>query len=241
VEQQVSLADIAPTALDWAGIDASEGTEGRSLMHLIDGSDERDSTAYAEVWFHDRAALSRYLRRSVDSGELTGGGYETFLNQRIVRTSRYKYSRRGSELDPGDWAASDGEFVRACHEKLLSRVADQDLAREHVRQLRDGNLTRNELAAELATRNLEREALYDLAADPREEVNLLVLAGALARMGVVHPAAEIARELAAVMADIEPTGDLMSTRRTGESVTNRPTEDGLVRVESRLRDLGYID
>jgi hypothetical protein len=239
IDRQVSLADLAPTLLDWAGIDPEPGTCGRSLLGLVDGSDSRDSTVYAEVWYHNRAALSRYLRRSLATGCLGDEGYETFLNQRIVRTSRYKYSRRGSELNTADWAASDVEFVRACHEKLLSRVTDPVLAAEYVRQLRDGVRVREELAADLISRNPDREALYDLEADPYEEVNLLVLARSLARLGRSHPATGVARELAETMDEIDPP----DTRPRGTSVppTVKDPNGSLARVETRLRDLGYID
>jgi arylsulfatase A-like enzyme len=239
IDRQVSLADLAPTLLDWAGIDPEPGTSGRSLLGALDGSDDRDSTVYAEVWFHDRAALSRRLRRSLSAGCLSDGGYETFLNQRIVRTPRYKYSRRGSELDTADWAAGDVEFVRACHEKLLSRVADPTLAAEHVRQLRDGVRTREQLAADLVGRSSDREALYDLQADPREEVNLLVLARSLARLGHAHPATRPAGELAAIMSEIDPPDT--TPRAAAAAGVDADLDGGLARVEARLRDLGYID
>jgi choline-sulfatase len=236
VEQQVSLADLTPTVLDWAGIDAEDGVQGRSLLPLIDGEEFADSTAYAEVWFHSRAELSRYLRRSIAAGGLLGDGYDTFLNQRIVRTPRFKYSRRGSELTAEDHAAADADYVRACHECLLSRLADPIVAAEHTRELRDGTRTRAGLAEDLAGRNLDREALYDLRADPHEEVNLLVLAGSLQRLGIDHPGPRIAAELAAAMDEID--------RADGAPVPQTVPAGagaGLARVEARLRDLGYIE
>jgi hypothetical protein len=239
IGQQISLADLAPTLLDWAGIPAQPGVEGRSLLGLLDGSDARDSTAYAEVWFHDRAALSRYLHDSLAVGELRGQGYDTFINQQVVRTPRYKYSRRGGELNAADRNASDAEFVRACHEKLLARVADSTLALEHVRQLRDGSRTREQLIADLVTRNPAREALYDLSADPYEQVNLLVLARSLERIGVSHLATTVARELAATMSSIDPP-DWAACADQGQPVL-AGSDENLMRVEARLRDLGYID
>jgi arylsulfatase A-like enzyme len=250
IDQQVSLADLTPTLLDWAGLDPQdEQIDGRSLLGLLDGADHRDSRAYAEVWFHDRAALSRHLRRSLAAGGLLADGYDTFLNERIVRTPRHKYSRRGSELTDADHAASDVEFVRACHEKLLSRVPDRALADEHVRQLRDGARTRDQLAADLAARNPDREALYDLRADPREEVNLLVLARSLAWIGRSHPAVVVAGELAAVMDEIDGRdgGCTTGACAMGAGAGGRApapgdlADEGLARVEARLRDLGYID
>jgi arylsulfatase A-like enzyme len=238
VEQQVSLADVNPTVLDWAGIDPEDGVQGRSLLGLIDGEEHAESTAYAEVWFHSRAELSQYLRRSIAAGGLLGDGYYTFLNQRIVRTPRWKYSRRGSELTAADWAAGDADFVRACHGRLLAQQADPILAAEHARELRDGTRTRAGFAEDLAGRNADREALYDLRADPHEEVNLLVLASSLRRLGVNHPAAGVAAVLAALMDEIDRAdpGPLAHAVPAGAG-----HGDGLARVEARLRDLGYIE
>src|SRR5207244_2352672 len=84
VETQVSLADVAPTIADWAGIDPPEGTEGRSLLPLLQGAELEESLAYAEVWFHDRLALGRYLKRCLAAGELLAEGYETFPCERAV-------------------------------------------------------------------------------------------------------------------------------------------------------------
>jgi arylsulfatase A-like enzyme len=235
INKQVSLADLAPTVLDWAGLDADEGTQGRSLLGLLEGTDDSDSTAYAEVWFHDRAALSRHLRRALATGGLPAEGYETFLNQRVVRTRRYKYSRRGSELAASDWGAPVAEFVRAAHEKLLSRVPDPAIAAEHVRQLRDGRWTREQIAADLEARNPDRQALYDLTNDPLEEVNLLVLARSLARVGEEHAAPAIALELGAIMDTIDTGAPAPS------STPPVPAGSDLARVVGRLRDLGYVD
>jgi arylsulfatase A-like enzyme len=235
IDSQVSLADLAPTVLDWAGLDPEEGTQGRSLLGMLEGTDHSDSTAYAEVWFHERAALSRYLRAALATGQTPADGYETFLHQRIVRTPRYKYSAQGSGLEASDWAAPDVEFVRAAHEKLLSRLPAPAIAAEHVRQLRDGTWTREQLAADLEARNLDRRALYDLRHDPHEEVNLLVLASSLARIGERHPAPAIARELGAVMDAIDESAVALSSAPAASAGSD------LARVESRLRDLGYID
>jgi arylsulfatase A-like enzyme len=240
VEQQVSLADVPPTVLDWAGIDPEDGVQGRSLLSLIDGEEVADSTAYAEVWFHSRSELSRYLRRSIAAGGLLGEGYNTFLNQRIVRTPRFKYSRRGSELTAADHAAADAEFVRACHERLLAQQADPVLAAEHARELREGTRTRAGLAEDLAGRNPDREALYDLRADPHEEVNQLVLARSLQRLGIAHHAPGIAAELAAAMDEIDPA-DAGPPAEAVPARVGAGTGDGLGRVEARLRDLGYIE
>ena len=62
-----------------AGVDPPEGTEGRSLLPLLRGEESDDSLAYAEVWFHDRLVLGRYLKQCLATGALLPEGYETFL------------------------------------------------------------------------------------------------------------------------------------------------------------------
>lgn len=235
-DRQVSTVDIGPTVLDWAGIDPEPDVQGRSLLAMLDGDDQRDSTAYAEVWYHDRSALSAYLRRSLGTGGLARDGYDTFLAQRILRTPRFKYSRRGSDLSDADLRGSDASFAEALYEKLLGRVPDTAVASELMRQLREGVRTRSQLASDFEHRNPDREALYDLRADPREEVNLLVLARALAVAGHESEAPAVAAELAAAMDAVEA-----DTSADGAPAAVGATDAGLGRVESRLRDLGYID
>jgi arylsulfatase A-like enzyme len=233
VEGQVSLVDLAPTLLDWAAVDVPEEMQGRSLLDMTG----EGSTAYAEVWFHDRSELSRYLKRSLAAGDLAGEGYETFLSQRAVRTPRFKYSRRGAALSPDEWAAPEPEFIRACFHKLLGRVVGPGAAHELERELRGGALTRERLAEELARRAGHREALYDLAADPQEEVNLLALAASLRTLDREHEAPAVAAELAAEMDRIES-----ATAHAAPVAAAAPAGDAdLEQVEARLRDLGYIE
>jgi arylsulfatase A-like enzyme len=233
VDRQVSLVDVGPTVLDWAGVDPEPSVQGRSLLAQLDGEEDRDSVAYAEVWYHDRGALSAYLKRSLKGGGLAPDGYETFLNQRVVRTPRMKYSRRGAPLTAADRAGTDAQFVTVLHHKLLARVPDPAVLRELTGQLRDGARTREQVEADVAARALHGEALFDLRDDPWETVNLLVLARSLAVQGQDHQAPAVAAELAAVMDGIEAAA--------AQSAGPAAPTPGLERVEARLRDLGYID
>jgi hypothetical protein len=235
VDRQVSLADLGPTILEWAGIEPDPEVQGRSVLELLETGEGDDSLAYAEVWYHDRAALSAYLRRSLAAGGLSPDGYETFLAHRVLRTPRHKYSRRGAELDASDWATNDSGFVRALFHKLLGRVADEAVAAELVRQLRDGTTDRERLAADFATRNAGREALYDLAADPHERVNLLALAPSLELLGETPDAPRVAAQMAEVMDALEAAAGEVPDAEAPAAAAD------LSKLEARLRDLGYVE
>jgi hypothetical protein len=235
LDAPVSLVDLAPTLLDWAGIDIPDRVQGRSLLDLVEGGTGAGSTGYAEVWYHDRAELSRFLRRSLERGGLAPDGYETFLNQRTVRTPRYKLSRRGGELSAEDWAAPETDFATALFHKVLARRVDEPTAREWAGLLRTGALSRERLAADLARRAGHREALYDLAADPLEQVNLLAVAASLGTLGREHPAPAVAAELGAAMDRIEAGALAEPVAATAGEMAQ------MAQVEERLRDLGYIE
>jgi arylsulfatase A-like enzyme len=234
VDAQVSLADVAPTIADWARVDPPEGAQGRSFLPALVGEAMDDSVAYAEVWYHDRLALGRYLKRCLAAGELLSTGYETFLHQRAVRTPSLKYVMRGSELTEEDWSLPDTEFVHACFQKLVARVASFDVIAELAGQLRDGVLTRPRLVEDLQLRDANREALYNLADDPHETANLLLVDRSLAVVGVERDHAAIAEELARTAARIEAGGPLL-----GSDLEHGGTDMAL--IESRLRDLGYVE
>ena len=234
VEAQVSLADLAPTLADWAGVDPPEGTEGRSLLPLLRGEESDDSLAYAEVWFHDRLVLGRYLKQCLATGALLPEGYETFLYERTVRTPRYKYVRRGSDLEPSDWELPDHEFVRSLFHRLVARVPDAAVVSELAGELRDGVRTREQLVDDFAGRDANREALYDVEADPTEDVNLLVLDASLRVLGREQGFRRIAEELRdrmrLVEAGVRPSAVAASAGSERMEV-----------VEARLRDLGYVE
>ena len=234
VDTQVSLADVVPTIAEWAGIDPPEGTQGRSFLRALEGEELDDSVAYAEVWYHDRLALGRYLKRCLAAGELLSQGYETFLHQRAVRTPGMKYVMRGSDLTGDDWSLPDTEFVRVCFHKLVARAAPSAVVAELAGQLRDGVQTREALVEDLRGRNVEREALYDLAVDPYETVNLLLLDRSLGVLGVDSDHRDASSRFATVIADIE----------TGAAEPAGPGARGaadMVLIEERLRDLGYVE
>jgi hypothetical protein len=193
-----------------------------------------DAFAYAEVWFHDRLVLGRYLKRCLAAGELLSPGYETFLHQRTVRTPRFKYVVRGSELSEDDWLLPDTEFVHTCFHKLVARSAAPGVVAELAGQLRDGTRSRAALVDDLRLRDADREALYDLARDPTESVNLLLLDRSLAALGVERNHRAAADELAAVMAEIE-VGATLPADRELQGVADMAV------IEERLRDLGYVE
>lgn len=92
IKDQVSIIDITPTILDYAGVDLIKmnSFQGKSLRKVINGEEESGSDAYAEVWYHNRAKFSRFLSKCRKEGRIIPSGYETFLYQKAVRTPKYK-------------------------------------------------------------------------------------------------------------------------------------------------------
>ena len=233
LDTQVSLADIAPTIADWAGVDAPEGSEGRVLRALLEGAEQDDSLAYSEVWYHDRARLGRYLKRCLAAGRLLEEGYESLLHMRSIRTPRFKYIRRGDELVARDWELPDAEFVRQAHQKLVARAAEPAVIAELTGQLRDGVRSRRELVVDLASRDADREALYDLDSDPHESVNLLLVERSLGVLGRERELRPVADRLAEIMRTVEE-------RRIHEAGVRTEVSDMSI-IEERLRELGYVE
>lgn len=86
----VSLVDLVPTILEMAGVVAEPDLDGRSLAPVFRHEEIEPSSAYAEVWYHDRAELSSYLRASVAAGGLLAEGYRTTLHEQTVRAGNMK-------------------------------------------------------------------------------------------------------------------------------------------------------
>lgn len=83
IPTQVRLIDVLPTALDLAGIPAPEGLDGRSLVPLLDGREQEDRPAFAEVYRPGSDTVGRLAMRD--------GGFKLIVNT--------------PPLDPGEPAA----------------------------------------------------------------------------------------------------------------------------------------
>jgi len=236
IDSQVSMVDIAPTILDYAGIPPRDyHMQGRSLRPLIEGAIEEGSEGYSEVWYHDRAELSRYLKQCAKEGKLLPSSYDTFLYQKSLRTPKYKYVETGGGLTEEDLSAPDTEFVRALYRKALAQVEDSDRVEVLVSRLKEGSVSREELANSFSSQNYNRVALYDLENDPFETVNLLTLGIAMELVSGQNSFPQIALELKRRMDNIlqDVAGEIIIERKQDKA--------DMEEIKGRLRALGYID
>ncbi len=266
LDQQVSLADVAPTLLDLAGLVDHGCFEGRSLGPLLRRErSEGDSLGYAEWWAADTVAD--------DAGRADGAAPEgaSWLNEivlpmparrwypkeRMLRTPTCKVVVRG-QLE-GLLAAnrpdlSNSEFVQQLFVALWGhRPSPAQLARE-TKLLERGALSRQQLAdfhcgAEAVARQ-PRVARYDLLDDPFEERPIvtarsareaLELGAAVAliadRSARARPAPPIFGPAKAETAVPVPAGS-EAADQAGGSDEYTPQEQEA--VAQRLADLGYI-
>jgi arylsulfatase A-like enzyme len=81
--------DFAPTMLDMAGVEVPNVMQGRSLVGLVRGQQDkwRDST------FHENNFTSHFMPALCDAGQQREMVAERSVRSRAVRTKRYKYIR----------------------------------------------------------------------------------------------------------------------------------------------------
>lgn len=232
VSEQVSLVDIVPTVLESLGVRCE--AEGRSLLPLIRGEARGDSTAYSEVWYHDRAELSRHLRQSVTTGKIIPAGYETFLYQKAVRTPRYKLIEIGEPFTDADLELPDDQFLTQAFRKVLGKAEGGAWYAELRTALAERRLTRADVLESLRARSGGREWLFDLRADPFEQVNLLPLTAARDLGILPEDFSEVAARLRRVL-----EGVLARGRGAHEELDQSGVE--IDAITARLRDLGYLE
>lgn len=173
LDVQVSLADLAPTILEYAGARPPQGIDGVGLRSLLEGAVETARPdAYSETWYHNHEQLEVALQRSKEAGRVVARDDDAFLFQASLRTPRYKYVETGDDLTDAERALPDAEFARVAIRKLLGRVETSIEWNATVTVLRQGT-SRDAVIAALRARHFHRRALYDLSADPWEDVNLL--------------------------------------------------------------------
>jgi len=145
VESLVSLADLAPTFLEAAGLPVGDTMTGKSLWPLVSDGPEGG---------RDHLVLGRE-RHTVAQKDHTGG-----YPMRALRTSRYLYIRNLRSMDwPAGWEAPGSRPFRDC---------DNGPTKTWIMQ----NRSEYPLAFALCFGQRPAEELYDLAVDPWQIDNL---------------------------------------------------------------------
>jgi len=141
----VSQADIAPTALEAAGLKIPKDMTARSLLGLLTSDDKPTG--------RDMIFVERERHAHVRKGNLS-------YPARAVRTDQYLYVRN---LRPERWPAGDPELVFA-----VGPFGDTDSgpAKDAVLKMRDSSFFK------LAFEKRPAEELYDCRKDPDELTNV---------------------------------------------------------------------
>ena len=148
VDAFVSLADLAPTVLDAAGLVPPSAMTGRTLRPLLRGEPHDD---------RDRVFLERERHANVRRGDL---GYPV----RAIRTSDYLYVRN---IRSDRWPAGDPEMYVA-----VGPFGDIDGGPTKSLLLDRRKTSATGRFFELATARRPAEELYDLRRDPDQLVNV---------------------------------------------------------------------
>lgn len=141
----VSLVDLAPTFLEWAGLPKAGGMEGRSLLRFTSGK-----APVAEPVF-----IERERHAQVRAGSL---GYPA----RAIRTTDFLYIQN---LKPDRWPAGDPKEFMA-----VGAYGDIDNgpAKRYLIEHRDQYVT----LADGAMAKRPAEEMYDLRKDPNQQHNV---------------------------------------------------------------------
>lgn len=233
VTETVSLVDIAPTILDAAGL-RPDAMQGRSLVPALRGDPIGPSPAYAEVWYHDRPTLSKYLKDSLSEGRLSAAGYHTFLHERSVREGDLKLVVRGTDKQAAEPETTPEASVEEMFESCLGRRATPAEVDVLSRELSDGLRSRSDLLDSIS--KLEpRMMLFDTSRDPFEEIDLLSQAAALR-------AQEMDDRIDAVVERLMARLDRLRQAPDAEAGDEAElTQEEMVEVEKHLRALGYVE
>jgi N-sulfoglucosamine sulfohydrolase len=143
IDDMVSLVDVAPTLLDYAGVVIPKEMPGKSLRNIFesDKAGQVDETRTAVYTGYDRHS---FWRKQPD---------EQTYPRRAIHTARYAYIRN---YFPDRWPAGDPPvFAEATQEWL-----------------RDAQGKPVEPWFSVATAKRPREELYDLETDPAQHHNL---------------------------------------------------------------------
>ena len=181
VPQPVSLVDLAPTALEFAGVDTATvpyAMDGSSLMGSLGGGKLGKRLLYQEIWVDGEPDRSDQRARRTEADRVARkAAAETTLHQRAVIGDRLKLMVTGrdqAEFDPRLAAAGSAEeFAERCYTDILGRVGDRagiDAMVANIESSPDPDLARHNIVdsllsgAELAVWGKYR--LFDYRADP---------------------------------------------------------------------------
>jgi N-sulfoglucosamine sulfohydrolase len=148
VQEFVSLADIAPTVLEAAGLRPLDVMTGQSVLGLIRGDAQSG---------RDRVFVERERHANVRRGDLS-------YPVRAIRTSEYLYVRN---FRPDRWPAGDPELYFA-----VGPFGDIDGGPSKsvvLDRRKDAGISR---FFDLATAKRQAEELYDLGSDPDQLRNI---------------------------------------------------------------------
>lgn len=150
IDSFVSLADLAPTILEAAGLSPVAEMTGRSLLPLIAGTAEAASG-------RDAVFVERERHAQVRAGNLS-------YPSRAIRTAKHLYIRN---LRPDRWPAGDPVLVHS-----VGPFGDVDGSPTKDQILDHRNETFFVPAFRLAFEKRPAEELYDLEHDPQELKNI---------------------------------------------------------------------
>jgi choline-sulfatase len=133
VQTPVTLIDLLPTILDWAGVGHRLPYDGRSLLPLLEGGEDPERIAFAEIHsegIHGPCFMARQ------------GQYK------YIYVHRHDEQLFDLQADPGEWhnLASDPAYEAVCAKLLAAILAqfDPDEIDRHVQ----ASIRRRQLARE---------------------------------------------------------------------------------------------
>lgn len=150
ISTAVSLIDLTPTLLEWAGLPKADGMEGQSLVRFMTKKKPVDQPVFVE----------RERHAQVRAGNL---GYPA----RAIRTAQFLYIQN---LKPDRWPAGDPKESGVAFDMAVGAYGDIDNGpakryllehRDQYRSLADGAVAKR-----------PADELYDLRKDPNQQTNV---------------------------------------------------------------------
>lgn len=154
----VSLTDLAPTFLRAASVDVPDVMTGHDLLPVLTAPRQQA----AEEPRRDHVLLGRERHTQTQEAP-DGGGYPS----RAIRTKDYLYIRN---FVPERWPAGTPDYRRAFLDRAWLGDCDNGPSKMYLWQRRDDPHIKSKY--DLAFAKRPAEELYDLAADPDQQLNV---------------------------------------------------------------------